>query len=150
VIAGDTHREDPLYARECTDLANAAPGVIDLKLGYVSNEELPPLFAASDALLLPYTSFFSQSGVAILAASNGRPVIASPAGGIAELIGEGMPCVEIAEPVSTDSVAAAIKTFFALSPAEWNERALQYRRAIMERRSWTSISERYVALAKAP
>jgi glycosyltransferase involved in cell wall biosynthesis len=52
---------------------------------YVPNEEVPSVFREADVLILPYVAA-SQSAVARIALSNGLPVIASQAGGLAEAI----------------------------------------------------------------
>ena len=149
IVAGEAHREDPSYTDLCHALANTAPDLVEMRVGYVDEAALPHLVAASDALLMPYSSFFSQSGVAILAASNARPIIASAAGGIGTLLAEGMPSVLIGEPITAGSVAEAVHSFFETPIALWYEKALAYRRSTMERRSWTAIATRYVALSKA-
>ena len=50
---------------------------------YISDEEVPIIFSASDVLVLPYTRA-SQSGVAHIGISYGMPIIASKVGGLAE------------------------------------------------------------------
>ena len=54
---------------------------VELRDGYVSNEETALLFAACDAALLPYRSA-SQSGVVGLAFAHERPVLATAVGGL--------------------------------------------------------------------
>jgi glycogen(starch) synthase len=145
VVAGAPHRDDRAYAEQCAAAAAASPA-IDLRLGYVEDEALRGLFATSDALLMPYVDFHSQSGVAILAASNARPVIATPAGGIATLIAEGMPAEPVAQPVSAETVSAAVTGFLKTPATDWTRRALAYRDHMIEHRSWPAIAARYVAL----
>lgn len=147
VIAGEAHWVDPDYADACAAFAATAPDVIDLRVGYVADDALALLFEDSDALLMPYSDFHSQSGVALLAASNGRPVIASAAGGIATLIDEGMAAAVIAEPVSPDSVGAAVRSFFATPAATWRVRAAEYRAETLRRRAWPAIARDYLVLA---
>lgn len=147
VIAGEAHWVDTGYADACAAFAATAPDVIDLRIGYVADDALAELFEQSDALLMPYSDFHSQSGVALLAASNGRPAIASAAGGIATLIDEGMAAVVIAEPVSPESVAAAVRSFFAAPAATWRVRAEEYRAETLRRRSWLAIARDYLVLA---
>ncbi|AUW57330.1 hypothetical protein C1T17_03695 [Sphingobium sp. SCG-1] len=120
-----------------------------MRMGYVEDDGVRALLAESDALLLPYTDFHSQSGVALLAASNARPIIASPAGGIGTLMAEGMPSIPISQPVSPDTVAEAIIAFAAIPAATWNERAGQYLQHTLEVRSWRAIGAQYLALAES-
>ncbi|HEY0315232.1 MAG TPA: glycosyltransferase family 4 protein [Sphingomonas sp.] len=147
LVAGAVHLEDPAYVQDCRDLARTAPDIIEMRVGHVDDDMLPRILAGSDALLLPYKNFFSQSGVAILAASNARPVIASRAGGIATLLDEGMPAACIEGDVSAESVASAIRDFFTVPADEWYRRAMAYRDLILEQRSWQAIARNYVALA---
>jgi glycogen(starch) synthase len=147
VVAGAVHREDAAYAEDCAALARSAGSVVDLRTGHVSDEELGVLINESDALLLPYTSFDSQSGVALLAASNARPIIASMAGGIGALIDEGMPATVVASPVSSASVDAGIAAFFETAPEDWRARCERYRVFTAEHRSWPVIGRHYLELA---
>jgi glycogen(starch) synthase len=147
LVAGDIHLEEPGYAQECLDLARTRPDIIEMRVGHVSDDILPTVIAESDALLLPYKNFFSQSGVAILAASNARPVIASRAGGIATLLDEGMPAVCIEGEISAESITVAIREFMAVPADDWQRRALAYRDVILEQRAWPAIALNYVALA---
>lgn len=147
VVAGEVYREEPDYADECLALALTAPDAVTMQIGYVDDAALPNLIARSDALLMPYRDFFSQSGVALLAASNARPIIASEAGGITSLIQEGMPSTVIAPPVDSDSVANAILRHIATPAERWTELAMAYRLFTLERRSWPSLARRYAALA---
>lgn len=148
VIAGEPHNEDPAYWRDCEALARAHPAVVDLRIGYVPDDALHRLIGECDAFLLPYADFFSQSGVALLAASNARPVIASPVGGIGALMAEGMPASAIDLPVSAGSVQAAIEAFLRVPADEWRRRAADYLAYTLEHRSWQSIGRAYRALAQ--
>ncbi|MGK2912432.1 MAG: glycosyltransferase family 4 protein [Sphingobium sp.] len=147
IVAGGVHREERDYATALSECAAKAPEAIDLRMGYADDDAVRDLLAQSDALLLPYTDFHSQSGVALLAASNARPIIASAAGGIGALMAEGMPSVTIAQPVTAQSVAAAITTFFATSASEWNEKAQRYLNHTLEVRSWKAIGKQYLEVA---
>jgi glycosyltransferase involved in cell wall biosynthesis len=62
---------------------------IDLQDRFIDESELPGLFANHSTILLPYTSdFVAQSGVVFMALAYELPVIASQAGGLAELMSE--------------------------------------------------------------
>jgi len=148
VVAGEPHNEDASYWRECEALARVAPETIELEIGYVQDDALERLFRECDALLMPYQEFFSQSGVALLAASNARPIIASMAGGIGSLIEEGMPATVIQMPITEQSVASAIEEFLAVSADTWRTRAASYRELTMTKRSWNAIAQRYRTLAE--
>ena len=122
VIAGGPHRDEADYVARCRAAAQAAGDAVDLRLGYVEDAVLERLIAECDALLMPYDDFHSQSGVAILAASNARPIIATRAGGIATLIDEGMPAVVLPRPAGAGDVAQGIAAFMATPAAVWRAR----------------------------
>ena len=61
---------------------------VDLRPGYVPDEELAGLLASHHVLVAPYLSA-TQSGVAPLALAAGRPVVATAVGGLPEMIREG-------------------------------------------------------------
>jgi glycosyltransferase involved in cell wall biosynthesis len=60
---------------------------VDLRPGYVPDDEVGDLFAAHHALAAPYVSA-SQSGVTPLAFAAGRPVVATSVGGLPEVVRE--------------------------------------------------------------
>jgi glycosyltransferase involved in cell wall biosynthesis len=62
---------------------------VELRDGFVSNEEAALLFAAADASLLPYRSA-TQSGVVQLSFAYGVPVIATRVGGLVEAVEHGV------------------------------------------------------------
>jgi glycosyltransferase involved in cell wall biosynthesis len=62
---------------------------VHLKLGWVSELEIPTLLAAADLVVLPYRSG-SQSAVAPLALGAGVPVLSTAVGGLPEVIRHGV------------------------------------------------------------
>ncbi len=76
---------------------------------YISEPEWPALFAATDALVLPYRAA-SQSMTIPLAYGFGKPVIATRVGGFPDIIEDGQTGV-LADPDS-DDVARAIQRFY--------------------------------------
>lgn len=82
---------------------------VELRSGYVSNEEAALLFSAADGSLLPYRSA-SQSGVVQLSFAHGVPVIATAVGGLTDAItdgGDGLLC----PPDDVPALTAAIERF---------------------------------------
>ncbi len=62
---------------------------IDLQAKFFPDDELPGLFASHSAIMLPYTqNFMAQSGVVFMAMAHEVPVVASEAGGLADLLGK--------------------------------------------------------------
>jgi glycogen synthase len=146
-IAGAPHGEDVGYWAACEALARQHPDTVTLEIGFVENDRLDQLMAQCDAFLMPYRNFNSQSGVAVLAASNGRPVIATAEGGIGALLREGMPGVEIAAPGDAAAVCAAVLSFAAQDIDARRVAAGAFRTQMMATRSWPAIARAYAALA---
>jgi glycogen(starch) synthase len=146
VIAGEPHNEDYNYWKECLALAEGKGSVIDLRPGYVPQDQLGHLISNCDALLLPYQDFTSQSGVAMLAASNKRPVIASAVGGLREMFAGGLPGVEIQQPVTAEHIADAVETFYTTGLEKWKLLASAYQRNLATQSNWDRITASYLAL----
>ena len=90
--------------------ARAQQGVrIDLIDRFVPEAEVAALFAAHDAVVLPYTQeFTAQSGVAFLAIAHGVPVVASEAGGLRDLFNQFQIGTTFQEPTPA-ALAAAVR-----------------------------------------
>lgn len=58
---------------------------LDLFLRYITDEEVPLFYNASDIIVLPYRKIY-QSGVLLMAMSYGRPVIVSDIDGMTEIV----------------------------------------------------------------
>jgi glycosyltransferase involved in cell wall biosynthesis len=80
---------------------------VELRDGYVSNEETALLFAACDAALLPYRSA-SQSGVVGLSFAHERPVLATAVGGLPAAVRDERDGLLVA-PDDPDALARAIE-----------------------------------------
>ena len=76
-------------------------------LGWKSDRELIAHLDWADAAVLPYVEA-SQSGVAPMSFKRGRPVIATPVGGLPEQIRHGETGL-LTEAVSPEAIAASIK-----------------------------------------
>jgi glycosyltransferase involved in cell wall biosynthesis len=84
---------------------------VELRPGYVPAEEVPALFAAADALVLPYRSATASQNV-WMAYEEGVPVIATRVGGFPEQIRDGVDGL-VCEPDDVGSLAEALKRFYA-------------------------------------
>jgi len=81
---------------------------VRLRPGYVPASEIPALFAAADALVLPYrTATASQN--ALLAFAHGVPVITTTAGSLGDLIKDGVDGLTAA-PGEVDDLLRALVT----------------------------------------
>jgi glycosyltransferase involved in cell wall biosynthesis len=112
-ICGRASRREAAYLAACRAAIAAHPDGITLEDRFIAESELPALVGWCDAFLLPYGEFYSQSGVATLALANGKPIIASTSGGLAELLTDGENGIEIATAhdavISEAAIADAIR-----------------------------------------
>jgi glycosyltransferase involved in cell wall biosynthesis len=81
-------------------------GKVDLRNGYVPDDDLDDLFASHHLVVTPYRSA-SQSGVIPLASSAARPSVVTPVGGLPEQVTDGVDGV-VAAGVSPTALADAI------------------------------------------
>lgn len=107
VIAGGVSQGEASYWERCKAIIENAPEGIDVFDGYIPESEIRRYFERSHFVLLPYSDFFSQSGVATMALSSGRPIVSTGSGGLGGLVESGRFGVRI-ENASTDAVALAI------------------------------------------
>jgi glycosyltransferase involved in cell wall biosynthesis len=94
--------------RHALEALAALPGVT-LDLGWKSDREIFDHLDWADACVLPYVEA-SQSGLTPQCLKRGRPVIATPVGGLPEQIDHERTGL-IADDVSADALAACIKRF---------------------------------------
>jgi glycosyltransferase involved in cell wall biosynthesis len=80
---------------------------VELRDGFVSNEEAALMFTAADASLLPYRSA-TQSGVVQLSFAYRTPVIATAVGGLPEAIDDGVDGL-LVPPEDPAALAAAVQ-----------------------------------------
>lgn len=127
VIAGRGDPELEALAR-ATSLADAR---VRAEIGFVSLERKRELFAQASVVVLPYTSFASQSGVLHDAYGHGRPVVVTDVGALGASVredGTGL----VAGPSDPDSLAAQLLE--SLKPQAW-ARFSRAARTIREERS---------------
>ncbi|MFI0367200.1 glycosyltransferase family 4 protein [Actinomadura sp. 1N219] len=87
---------------------------VELRPGYVPAADVPGLFAAADALVLPYRTATASQNV-WMAYEYGLPVIATDVGGFAGQIRDGVDGL-VCTPDDVPSLAAALRRFY--SPGE--------------------------------
>ncbi len=98
-IAGETpNGKEADYWSTCERLLAESSAGIELKKRYIQDEEIPALLAQSHCMLLPYTAYSSDSGIAALALSNGKPIVATSSGGLGELLQAAELGIAIEEP----------------------------------------------------
>lgn len=146
VIAGAVHAEDSEYWSQCQAAIPPNSARIYTEIGFVPEDRLRELLAECDAVLLPYSQFNSQSGVAVLAAMAGRSLIATDAGGIGELMADGVPITRIAQPLTPEAIAAAVVTYCNRDAAERRTEARNTKELLEQMLSWTKIGQTYSIL----
>jgi glycosyltransferase involved in cell wall biosynthesis len=113
-IAGETpNGKEAAYWSTCERLLAESSAGIELQKRYIQEEEIPGLLAPSHCLLLPYTAFSSDSGIAALALSNGKPIIATSSGGLGELLRAAELGIAIQEPTVSGVQEALLKAWQA-------------------------------------
>ncbi len=100
---GDSTEMDNLI----TELGLA--GRVTLRPGYVPADEIPELFGAADALVMPYREATASQN-ALLAFAHGVPVITSTAGALAEPVRDGVDGLTCA-PGDTEDLLRVLKEF---------------------------------------
>jgi len=136
LVVGECWDDSDVYRRAVADAGVGDRVTLDFR--YVANEEMPGLFAAADAVFLPYRSA-TQSAVAQLAYAFDRPVIATTVGGLPEAVEDGTSGV-LAPPDDPVALGAAVDRFYAADAASWAAGVATMR----ERFSW----ERYAELVR--
>lgn len=146
LLAGEPHPNEPGYWDACLEeMAKDAAG-FTIRPGFLPDEVLPDLIDQIDAFILAYMDFSSQSGVGIIAAFAGRPVIGTKVGGLGELFAAGLSGTAIVEPVTAQGVADAIALFRSEPIETWRARAAQGKASIASTMSWRAIGRSYAEL----
>lgn len=146
-ICGAPFRSERQYWQSCNQLIASAPDGITVVDRYISDAELRDFIKGSHFVVLPYTEFHSQSGVAALAMSNGRPIIATQAGGLADLVVSGETGFVIAAPRVTD-VKEALRAAIRLSERELRTMAEHCSTLFRSKYCWSGIAAQHHALYK--
>jgi glycosyltransferase involved in cell wall biosynthesis len=144
-ICGQSSMSEHLYWESCKQLIASASDGITIVERYVSDTELREVIGSSHFLILPYTEFHSQSGVAALALSNGRPIIATRAGGLADIVIPGETGVVIAAPQVTE-VKEALCNALRMSDDELQSMAINCTTMFRTKYSWSRIAALHRAL----
>lgn len=108
-------------------------------VGPQPHERVPDWMAAADAVVL-VSEHEGTPNVLIEALALGVPVVATPVGGIPELVGEVAPLVPVGD---AEALAAAIRQILAAPPPA------EVLRARVAGRTWTEVGERQAAVLRA-
>lgn len=108
-IAGESW-DDPAALEELAKECGVAD-LVDFRIGYVADSDVPALMQEHHIIVQPYRSA-SQSGVVPIAFNAGRPVVVTPVGGLSEMVRHGENGV-VASSVDPSSIAEAIEQAIA-------------------------------------
>lgn len=144
-ICGSSSMSERIYWEKCKELIASAPYGIEVLDRYIADSELHEVIGSSHFLILPYKEFHSQSGVAALALSNGRPVIATRAGGLAEVVIPGKTGIAIAAPRLAD-VKNALHEALQLSDDQLRSMSAGCATLFRTKYSWSRIAALHHAL----
>jgi glycosyltransferase involved in cell wall biosynthesis len=145
VIAGKSYALEKSYWQRCKALIETSPAGITVMDRYLEDEEMKDIVAGAHLLLLPYAQFHSQSGVAALALSNGRPIVATRAGGLSELLLPGRTGIPIELP-TVESVEEALLRAVRLGHDGLRQMGREAFAFFNTSYSWDAIAREYIAL----
>ncbi len=108
IVAGEFYDDEKKYT-ELIERLNLQDDVV-LYSDFISAEEVKYFFSAADVVILPYKNA-TQSGIVQIAVNFGKPVIATSAGGLGEVI-KNNETGYIVEPENPGQLADAIIRFY--------------------------------------
>lgn len=126
VIAG---RGDATVEQTATTLAARDPRV-HVEIGFATLERKRQLFSEASLVVMPYTSFASQSGVLHDAYGHGRPVVVTDVGALGDTVREDRTGLVVP---AGDAVALATAIRASLDGSDWQRHALAARRLRSDR-----------------
>lgn len=141
-IVGSPSRKERTYWEKCKAKIATRPEGIEVREEFVLDQEIAQELQRCHFMLLPYSDFGSQSGVASLALSNGRCIVATRAGGLGELVSSEMG-LEI-ERATVNDVASALERAMRLGTDGLTELGLRARAIFSENYSWASIAVQHL------
>lgn len=147
-IAGEPREAEYFRTEVVPQIAELRKQGIRIELidRFVPKAEVPAVFAAHTAVVLPYTEeFTAQSGVVFLAIAHGVPVVASEAGGLRDLFRQFRIGTTFCEQ-TPDALASAVRTCVEQAAQGAFEEPL---RAARQHFSWESAAEATIAAYSA-
>ena len=126
-------------SRELLD-APELEGRVHVHARYLEMAEAAELFAAADAVALPYRQA-SQSGVLLLAYGFARPVVVYPVGGLPEAVEEGE-TGWVCDRADPGSLSQALRAVVAAGPEECARRGARGEHLAATRFAWPEIARR--------
>lgn len=142
-VCGTAHDQDKAYLDLIRKTADRIGNGIELRVGYLEEDALHEEILSSDAIILAYDGFNSQSGAAILAAFMERSIIATEFNGILQLKEYGLNFQKIVTPVTSSTIADAIQAFLQTPIEDWTELNRKSRDSLVTKLAWSEIAEQY-------
>jgi len=142
IIAGKPRGGCEKYVAEIEHAINGygIKDQVQLRVGFVADDQLEAYFKAADLLVLPYR-FISQSAVLLMAYSFGLPVVATDVGCFREDVIEGRTGF-LCKPDDPVDLAAAIERYFASDLYHCFDKCSEdVRNYANERYSWEKVRE---------
>jgi len=148
-IAGTVaNAREQSYWADCKASIAKNPSGIQVMEQYVPGGQVGKLISDHHALLLPYSNFTSESGVAALALANGRAIIATRAGGLGELLAQ-CDCGIPIETATAEGVKEAIRIALQHGPETLQQMGEAGGALMNSGRSWVEIGEKTLAVYSA-
>jgi glycogen synthase len=133
------------YWRRCKSLIQEQPQGIRVLERHIPEDDVGQLLRGHHAVVLPYLDFSSESGVASLALSNRRAILATRVGGLEALLAA-CDCGIAIETASVDGVADAISKAVRGGRQMLEGMGAEGERFLLSTRSWKEISLRTLTL----
>lgn len=120
-----------------------------LRLNYISDEEVPLYYYASDGVVFPYASSYTAGSGPLMkgACTYGRPVIASDVSELGRLVRESDLGL-LSKPDDPESLAACIRDFLVI-PEDRKRRMAERALALGRANSWDAMAARFSQLFRA-
>lgn len=138
IIAGESYGPFDAYTRQIEQLKQ--PDRVHVFAQYIDDAQVPLFFSAADVCVLPYRSA-TQSGITAMSLHFDVPLIATPVGGLAEMIetpGTGLMASDIQAP----ALAQAIDHFFELGPDRFVQSIDQLKKTL----TWAGLAKTITSL----
>lgn len=144
-IAGAPRREDGDYWEKCQQALRGIES-LEATIRYVEEHEMPGILSEVDVMLCPYEGFDSQSGVSIVAVSNGLPLLATDCAKVRDADS----FESIARPATAETIVAALVNFFTVPRRERLRRAAEQQQRFLLRSPWSEAIDIVLAAMVSP
>jgi glycosyltransferase involved in cell wall biosynthesis len=148
-IAGAPRREDAAYWQSCLAVLPADDAAFHVEARFIDEAELPRILSGVHAFLCPYSAFDSQSGVSMMAVSNGVPMIATLAARPPSLRETDESWVQVAPEGDVPAISTAIEAFIAMPFTQRLAAAETARGRLQDEAGWPRLARLYLEAMQA-